>query len=467
MNPSNPFGNAQSGAFQAPNNALKSGIFQPVFGAPTTTSQPQTMGFFTSGFAQPLSSNMFGQAPAFGPSSAQTPAFGQTSLGLGSSGFGGGTAPAFGQNTAVNQSLVLGPCFGQPPGFSQASGFGQQATTFGNQSSGFGKQQEAAPQFGQPSGSTTTSALFGTSVFGQPPSSTSTTSLFGVSSNVTQTRAFGTNKYSFKPSNEALFKPIVSASPEPTNPQTTTMSSSPFGGGVAQTTTTTTSSSGLFSSSNPGFSFSQPAALHSASQTLTSTSNTAPLQFTFSQPAAPASSSNNTTTTSTQPTTPSSFSFTSKTLQPQTKPIFSGTVFGQTSAFGEAKVKETDDKGSSAEPSAETNVFARLGTKRKEDTPTLIEKPVAEEDVPAEADVPRQPPKRPLVRSRGPPAELFGKALSGLRKEGTGPSKREAKKLEWDDRDAGGGNQERQRSATPPVVKTVTREIPEKTEETG
>lgn len=141
-------------------------------------------------------------------------------------------------------------------------------------------------------------------------------------------------------------------------------------------------------------------------------------------------------------------------------------MFGQTSAFGEAKVKETDDKGSSAEPSAETNVFARLGTKRKEDTPALIEKPVAEEDVPAEADVPRQPPKRPLVRSRGPPAELFGKALSGLRKEGTGPSKREAKKLEWDDRDAGGGNQERQRSATPPVVKTVTREITEKTEET-
>uniref|UniRef100_A0A8C9Z528 Germinal-center associated nuclear protein n=1 Tax=Sander lucioperca TaxID=283035 RepID=A0A8C9Z528_SANLU len=415
MNPSNPFGSPQGGAFQAPSNTMKTGLFQS-FGQQNSSNQPQTMGFFQpSAFGQPSVLNqpsphgnsVFGQTPAFGQSSAQTPslptisqapAFGQTSVGMSSSGFGNSTAPAFGQTSGPNQSSV----FGQTTSFGQTSAFGQTP--------GFGQQ---------PLG-------FGQSVFGQP-SSTSVT-----------TNVFGTPKYSFKPANEAMFKPIFSASPEPANPQPTAMSSSPFGSSGSQTSsstmgssssTTTTTGFSLSTgaqSGQLGFSFSQPAAAPSVSAqdnplttgNRSTSSNT--LQFTFSQPAAPSSSSPKAPTT--QPTTPSTFSFSAKALQPQAKPLFGGTSFGQPSVVVDIKAKaetSTEEKGSNLESLGEANIFSRLGkgTKRKDD-PTVAKE---EEDVPAEADSPRHPSKRPLMRSRGPPVGLFGRALSGIRRDVSNP----------------------------------------------
>lgn len=83
-------------------------------------------------------------------------------------------------------------------------------------------------------------------------------------------------------------------------------------------------------------------------------------------------------------------------------------------------------------------MFARLGkgTKRKEDLTapnTGPEKPATGEEGEEEEDVhgrdsPRHPSKRPLMRSRGPPAGLFGRALNCLRKDTTHPVTREATK---------------------------------------
>ncbi|XP_055086544.1 germinal-center associated nuclear protein [Periophthalmus magnuspinnatus] len=504
MNPSNPFGSAQSGAFQAPSNAVKPGPFQPVFGQQSSSQpQQQNMGFFGSGFGQTSSSGVFGHAPAFGqPAATSQPVltFGQTSsapqqapvFGQGSTAaqpppaFGQATttplpAPMFGQSSSTTpqqappafgpqtgsvfgggsgQNAAQGSVFGQAPSFGatfgQSGGFGQG---FGGHASAFGAQQTL--QFGQ--SSTSSSALsFGQPVFGQPTTTAPTTSIFGASSsNASQS----TSEFSFKPANEAVFKPIFSASTEST---TTTTSNSAFGGG-AQPALTASSSSGLFSSVKPGtggFTFSQPAVLPVAQQPTASTSSTAPttaLQFTFSQPATP----NKATSNVTQPTTPSSFTFTSKTVQTQSKPPFGPSKFGQT--FGEAKDKAAGDKESSVEPTTETNVFARLGkaTKRKDDAPgSSVGKEVTEEETAGETDAPRQPPKRPLVRSRGPPPGLFGRALSGLRRETSGAPKREAKEQVWDG--AEGGETERQRAATPPTTSAprVARETAERPEGT-
>ncbi|XP_041663549.1 germinal-center associated nuclear protein isoform X2 [Cheilinus undulatus] len=468
MNPPNPFGSPQGGAFQAPSSTIKTSLFQS-FGQQSSSSQPQTMGFFpsTSAFGQPSvlnqpvshGSTVFGQTPAFGqpstqptalPTMSQPPAFGQPSLGMSSSGFGSSSKPAFGQTSGLNQSTAFGqtPAFGQPSAFGQAPGFGQQSSGFGQQSSGFGNTQGSSgstPALGQPQ-----PMGFGQTVFGQPSTTSASTSVFGSTQSVAQSRGFGSTEFSFKPANEALFKPIFSASPEPANPQTTSMSSSPFGSTGSQTSSSTMSSSTTTSTgfsllagakSGPlGFSFSQPAAAPSISAqnnpltTGNSSSSSNTLQFTFSQPAAPSSSSTN--TSSTQPTTPSSFSFSAKTLQPQEAPAFGGTVFGKAPAFGDTKAKaETsiDDKGSTLAALGETNVFARLskGTKRKEDpigSGSGLEKPATEEDVPAEADSPRHPSKRPLMRSRGPAGGIFGRALSGLRKDISNPVRRETQK---------------------------------------
>uniref|UniRef100_A0A3Q3DZS7 Germinal-center associated nuclear protein n=1 Tax=Labrus bergylta TaxID=56723 RepID=A0A3Q3DZS7_9LABR len=431
MNPPNPFGSPQGGAFQAPSSTMKTSLFQS-FGQQSSSNQ-QTMGFFpsTPAFGQPSvlnqptshGSTMFGQAPAFGQSStqpaslppiSQTPAFGQPALAMSSSGFGSSATPAFGQPSGLNQqSSVFGqtPAFGQTSAFGQTAGFGQQPAGFGQQSSGSGNTQVSSgstPALGQPQ-----SLSFGQSLFGPPPSTGVSTSVFGSTQSVTQSRGFGPTEFNFKPANEALFKPIFSASPEPTKPQTTSMSSSLFG-----------------SSSGPlGFSFSQPAAAPSiATQnnpltTGNSSGSSSTLQFTFSQPAAPSSSSTKTSTT--QPTTPSSFSFSTKTLQPQDPPAYSGTIFGPPPAYGDTKSKAesgTGEKGSNLEALGDTNVFARLGkgTKRKEEPVVPSsgqEKPATEEDVPAEAESPRHPSKRPLMRSRGPAGGIFGRALSGLRKD--------------------------------------------------
>ncbi|KAK5890784.1 hypothetical protein CesoFtcFv8_014270 [Champsocephalus esox] len=302
------------------------------------------------------------------------------------------------------------------------------------------------------SGSTTTIGQpqppgFGQSVFGQPSSTSVTTSGFGTTPSVTQSRGFGSSKSTFKPANEALFKPIFSASPEPANPQTTAMTSSPFGSTVSQTTSSSMGSStpvSVFSTTTgaqpgpPGFSFSQPAAAPSITTqnnpltTDTSNAPSNPLKFTFSQPAAPSSSSTQASTT--EPTTPSTFSFSATSLLPQAAPLFGGTNFGQPPAYSDTRA-EAEEKGSSL---GETNVFARLGkgTKRKEDLTapsTGSEKPATGEEGEEEEDVhgrdsPRQPSKRPLMRSRGPPAGLFGRALNCLRKDTTHPVMREATK---------------------------------------
>ncbi|XP_069554900.1 germinal-center associated nuclear protein [Brachyistius frenatus] len=499
MNPSNPFGSPQ-GAFQAPSSTMKTGLFQS-FGQQSSSGQPQTMGFFQpSAFGQPSvmnqpsphGSTMFGQAPAFGQSSAQAPAFGQQSLG---SGFGSSTTPAFGQTSGPGQSSVFGqtPAFGQPSAFGQAPGFSKQPPAFGQQPSGFASSQTAtgsSAALGQPQ-----PPAFGQSAYGQPPSTTVTTSVFTAAQGVTQSRGFGSTEFSFKPANEALFKPI--ASPEPTNPQTTTVSSSPFGSSGSQMSSSTMSSSSATTAttntgfsqltgakSGPlGFSFSQPAAAPSISgqsnplTTSSSSGSTSTLQFTFSQPAAPSSSKPSTT----EPTTPSSFSFSTKTTQPQPTPLFGGATFGQPSVFGDTKAKaetSADDKGSSLAGLGETNVFARLGkgTKRK-DEPAISssgsEKPAAEEDAPPETDSPRHPPKRPLMRSRGPAGGLFGRALSSLRREGTNPVRREASKLtqqqapKWEEteKDEVQVQGDELSVASTSVVQTMTRDVLEKSEE--
>lgn len=510
MNPPNPFGSPQGGAFQAPSNTMKTGLFQS-FGQQSSSNQPQTGGFYQpSAFGQPSphGNTIFGQTPAFGQSSTQPsslptvshpPAFGQPSLGMNNSGFGSGTAPAFGQTSGPNQTSVFGqtPAFGQPSAFGQAPGFSQQPPGFGKQTSGFGQQPSGFGNSQMASGSTTASGQpqpmgFGQSMFGQPSSTSVTTSVFGKAQSVTQSRGFGSSKFSFKPANEALFKPIFSASPEPANPQTTSMSSSPFGSSGSQTSISTMSSSSSTTTGFPlltgaksgplGFSFSQPAAAPSISaqnNPLTTGNSSGPsnnLQFTFSQPAAPSSSSTQESTT--QPTTPSSFSFSAQAPLPQTTPLFGGTSFGQPSAFGDTKAKaenSTDEKGRNLEGQGDTNVFARLskGTKRKEDLAlpsSGSEKPATEEDVPAEADSPRHPSKRPLVRSRGPPRGLFSRALSDLRRDGPNPVRREATKdsqqQAWEETE---GEEIQTQSdnlpATPPTAQALARDVPEKAEE--
>lgn len=498
MNPTNPFGSPQGGAFQAPSNPLKSNLFQS-FSQQTNSNQPQAMGFFpsTSAFGQPSvmnqppshGSTIFGHTPAFGQSStqpsslppSQTPAFGQPAVGISGTGFGSAPAPAFGQSSGRSQSSVFGQTssFGQPSAFGQAPGFGQQPPSFGQPSSGFGSTQVSSgstPGLGQPQ-----PLSFGQPVFGQTSSISTSTSVFGSAQSVTQSGGFGPTEFSFKPDNEVLFKPIFSASPEPTNPQTTSMSSSSFGNIGAQTSSSTTSSSSrpaqAFSQltgaqSGPlGFSFSQPAAAPSFSAqnnpltTSNSSSSSSTLQFTFSQPAAPSSSSTKTATT--QPTTPSSFSFAAKTIRPQEAPLFGESGFGQQSAFDDTKEERgTEDKGSNLESLGSTNVFARLGkgTKRKEDPPVPSsgqEKSTTEEDAPADAGSPRQPSKRPLMRSRGPTAGIFGRALSGIRRDVSSSVRQEApKEMERE-------NVHVQGEDLPVTATTRTREILEKAEESG
>ncbi|XP_029386874.1 germinal-center associated nuclear protein isoform X2 [Echeneis naucrates] len=501
MNPANPFGSPQGGAFQAPGNSMKTRLFQ-TFGQQNSTNQSQSLGFFQpSAFGQPSvlnqptppGSTLFGQAAASGqpsaqPTISQAPSFGQPSLGISGSGFGRGTTPAFGQTSTPNQSALFGqtPAFGQTSTFGQATGFGPQALGFN-----YGNSQMTSGStivVGQPQ-----PLAFGQPAFGQPSSTSITTSVFGTSQSVTQSRAFAPSEFSFKPANEALFKPIFSASPEPANPQTTSMSSSPFSSSGNQTSSsimsnssTTTGFSMMTSDkSGPlGFSFSQPAAAPSISAknnpltTSNSSSSANTLQFTFSQPAPLSSSTTKGNTT--QPTTPSSFSFSAKHPLTETAPLFGGTNFGQPSAFGETKSlaeTSTDEKRSSLEALGDKNIFARFGkgTKRKEDpvVPSSgTETPATEENIPAEGDSQRHPSKRPLRGTRGPPGGLFSRALSGLRREGTAPVRREAMKesqqqaLKWEETGKEDVQcQDADLTATPPTVQILTKEAVEKAEE--
>uniref|UniRef100_A0A3P8NGH1 Germinal-center associated nuclear protein n=1 Tax=Astatotilapia calliptera TaxID=8154 RepID=A0A3P8NGH1_ASTCA len=451
---------AQASAFGQP-SAQASAFGQPsaqasAFGQPSAQAsafgQPSAQ---ASAFGQPSA-----QASAFGQPSAQASAFGQPSSGVSSTGFGGGTTPAFGQTGGPGQSSM----FGQTPAFGQASGFGKQPPAIGQQPSGFGSPLRPTVSQPQPLG------------FGQPSSSSTTATTNASLLGPGQSRSFAPSEFSFRPANEALFKPIFSASPEPTNPPTTSLSNSAFGG--SQTTSSTTTTAGFSLLPKPGslgFSFSEPASapsISSQSNPLTTDSSSGPattLQFTFSQPATLTSSSTKAATT--EPTTPSSFSFTPKTLQPQASQLFGGTTFGQPSAFSETKTKEeasTDVKVHTAQ--GDINIFARLGkgTKRKDDPPissTGLEKSaVPEEDVPPEAESPRHPPKRPLMRSHDPPRGLISRALSSLRKDGAKPVRRKAaNEPEREDVQIQSGDL----FVTPPAAQTLTKDVQDKAEESA
>ncbi|CAL8266206.1 unnamed protein product [Lota lota] len=507
MNQNNVFGSSQGGAFQAPNNTNKPpGLFQSFGQQSTGQSQPQNMPFFQSStFGQTPNlnqapSSMFGQTPAFGQPSvfgqpapmSQAPSFGQPAVGQSSSGFSTSSTPAFGQTSGSGQAW-----FGQTPTFGQSSTFGQTP--------GFAQQP---PSFGLTSATASTNTLvstqpasFGQSAFGQP-STTVTASTFSTVQNVTQqAKGFGSTDFSFKPSNEALFKPIFNASPEMTNPHANTGPAQTFGAMLSQTTpstmesscaATTTGASGFplltgAKSGTLGFSFSQPTAAPSISAHKdpmtadTSGDTTSALKFTFSQPAAPSSTTSATTTSTTtaQPTTTSSFSFSAKVLQPQAAAtLFGSAVFGQTSAFGDPKAKPdpaaADGRGAERGGAPETNVFARLGkgTKRKEDpeahTGPGSEKLLTEDQTSSTAaDAPsRHPPKRALLRSRGPAPGLFGRAMSGLMKNPSGGARRGEGQQQASERVEGesgdGPVQVAPQGAAPPRSQAPIREVLEK-----
>ncbi|XP_049606912.1 germinal-center associated nuclear protein [Syngnathus scovelli] len=459
MNPSNPFG----GGFQATSNANTS-LF-PSFGQQPSGSLPPNVGIFqSSAFGLPSASKvpgntMFAQGPSFGQQPAQssslsshTPAFSQRPVGASNAGFGGnaGPGPAFGAMSGSSQSSAFGqtPAFGQQSAFGQDPSFGQLSSGFGQKLPGFGQQPAV---FGSPqnsSGSTTAASLvppqqisFAQSVFGRAPSTTAAGSVFGATP--TQSRGFG-SEFRFKPASEVLFKPIYSGSPEPTHPQTTPLSTLPFGSTTEKTSSSTAASSSTITgfsgakSGSLGFSFSQPAAAPSLpvqNNPLTSVSNSGPpssaLQFTFSQPAA-APSSSNTNAPISQPKTPSTFSFSTKALQPQTAQLFGGNAIIQPSAFSDNQSKAEPILPSKMSQGGDANVFApfRKGTKRKEDpatsAPNAAPEAIAEEAETTESSSPRQPPKRPLMRTR-PTGGLFSRALSGLRKAATTSVRQEGK----------------------------------------
>ncbi|XP_061520847.1 germinal-center associated nuclear protein [Phycodurus eques] len=494
MNPSNPFGSPQDVGFQATSNTNAS-LFQS-FGQQTPSGVPQNVGnFHSSAFSLPSASklpgtNMFGQAPSFGQQSAQasslpshTPAF---TVGATNSGFGSSAPPAFGSVSGPSQSSAFGktPAFGQQAALGHDPSFGQPSPGFGQTLSGFGQQ---APGFGNTqlaSSSTTSSGPpqqigFGQSVFGQPPTTTVASSVFGTTQ--TQVKGFG-SEFSFKPAREVLFKPIYSGSPEPSNPQTTSLSSLPFGStaekvsfSTAASSSTTTGFSGA-KSGLLGFSFSQPAAAPSlpVQNNPLTTINNSGLQFTFSQPAAPCGS--NTNASIAQPKTPSTFSFSTKTLQPQTAQLFGGTGVVLPSAFVDNKSKAESTLDNKMSQEGDTNVFAqfRKGMKRKEEpAPTVSSatlEAVAEEDETSETASLRQPPKRPLMRSRAPMG-LFTRALSGLRKAVANPVRQEAKEPLQQKQQQEELMSEHSKvlhenpTATTSAVQTLSPEIPEKDEQ--
>ncbi|XP_048050228.1 germinal-center associated nuclear protein isoform X2 [Megalobrama amblycephala] len=427
MNP-NFFGRPQT-AFQATNNTNQPGNpFQSFaqqnaaqgvgFGQPSAFSQPA--------FGQSAQqSSVFGQTPTFGqggglsqglgqPSSfsflGTTPAFGQPTLGQGTLGFGQPPPPSYSQATGQIQMSTFdqSSAFGQPSAFGLSSNVSQSSTSF---SSTVTNQHS----FGQLSALSGTTAASSSSIGGRtdnPP---------------------GGNQFTFKPPNEAVFKPIFSVSPEPPSSNLSSASET-IGSSKAITSTMGTSSGGsLFSCVKPsalGFSFSQPAAAPSVSLSNANFSQKETLgggssiQFTFSQPANPSSSS----TPASQPTTPSTFSFTAQTLQPQSDtkvPAFGGTGIGSF-AFGVPKTEapqRTEDRADDGQSSGGETAFVSYGIKRKEEPvdPNAAKSDSSETG----ADGPRQPAKRPLLKARGPAGGLFRSAMSDLLKSKVSPVKRE------------------------------------------
>ncbi|XP_056884180.1 germinal-center associated nuclear protein isoform X1 [Takifugu flavidus] len=268
-------------------------------------------------------------------------------------------------------------------------------------------------------------------VFGNP-SSTSVTCAFP-SSGVAENKGFTSSNFSFKPVNESLFKPIFGAGPET---QSSAVPDSAFSTNEFQTSSSTlksnSTSTNFFSltgakSMPVDFNFSQPSLAPSAqSNPLTTGNSSTNVQFTFSQPLLLSSTTSLTSTT--QPTTPSSFSFSVKPSKPQTTTVLKGTSFEQSSLFGGTKINadaNTDEKGQNLE---DTNLFPSFsrGTKRKEGTvvsSTVLEKSTTNEGVPAEGDSLARLTKRPLMRPRGPLGGIFSRALNDLGRDGNNPGR--------------------------------------------
>ncbi|KAJ8282584.1 hypothetical protein COCON_G00051030 [Conger conger] len=530
MNPPGLFGKTQGSAFQAPGNPSRSTGLFPSFGQQGTSNTQQNVGFGqtatfgqasafsqSAGFGQNSGqTSVFGQTPAFGQAQAlgQSSVFGPTA-GLGQasgqsstlgqnsaftsasmnppafsqSGLGQGNPsvtappsyapPSYAQSTGQTQSSV----FGQPPAFSQNSAF-VQPTGFAQPTYGFGlpssiSQSSVASTPATGSGQATS---FSQPSFGQPsafplPGATSGSS--GSTQSVVQSRGFGTSEFSFKPSDEALFKPIFSVSPEPGNSQP---AAGPEVFASAQPAVASMDSSGP---SGLDFSFSQPAAAPSISfpgaslpqtDTLPTTSVAAgKLEFTFSQPAAP-SNSGSAPQPAPVPNSPSSFSFSAEVLQPAVGPAAVGRGFGQASAFGELKGKpEPADKGGDEESTGEV-VFRGLGkgTKRKEELGEWESqgKMGKVEDPPGRGEAPRHAGKRPLMGSRAPAGGLFRSAMSSLIKSSGNPMKKEPKKEEpppeWEEVERPGlKSYGAHTSPTPPRGQAPIREFTEKAAETA
>lgn len=444
MNPNNIFG-SQQGAFQTPNNVSQSsGLFQSLCQQGTRGTTPNIGFGQRSPFGQP---SAFSQPSVFGPGSAQTSVFGQTSS--------FGQSPSFGQGGGLGQpssfsSTSQAPAFGQPTLGQATLGFGAPPppSTGQSQTPAFGQVQA----FGQTSGfsiSSSNSQLPSNSMntggfqpnFGQPSAFVTTSSAVSGQSN-TQTSAFGTN-FNFKPPNETVFKPIFSVSPVPPSVQHLPapepfVSSKPVTGG-SDSSGPGSSGGSLFTSVKPntlGFSFSQPGAVPSASVTSASMSQPAggmiggnTLQFTFSQPANPSSSSSITATS--QPTSISSsssaFSFPAKVIQPQT-------AFGQPSiAFSGSKPEDGPEVRNEESPGEGAFGSLGKGMKRKEEPidPNASQgKSYKVEEAQGESVGPRNPSKRPLIRSRGATGGLFINALSGLMKVSVNTAKKDERTID-------------------------------------
>lgn len=401
-------------------------------GQPTSDSQSQSFGLYqapTFGQFPPQGNAFFGQPtiPATSvPGGGQGTAFDQPSSQA--------VSTVFGQAAAKKPSSVFGllPSFGAsssvvPPGFgNQLQDSSQQPSNMGTTSEAFDSTSSLG--LSQPLG-------FGRAVFGHPSSTSVTTSVFSTSSSGAENKGFTSSNFSFKPVSESLFKPIFGAGADP---QTlTSMPESTFSMSESQTSSSTLNSdsapTNYFSlpraKSRPAdFNFSEPSsALSVTAQNnplTTGSSSTNTVQFTFSQPLLLSNSSGLTSTS--QPTTPSTFSFSIKPSKPQTTTILKGTSFDQSSLFGGTKFHADasgDDKGQNLEDTNFFTAFSR-GTKRKEGTvvsSTGLEKSTMKEGVPAEADSTSHLTKRPHMRFRGPLGGIFGRAVNDLCKDGNNP----------------------------------------------
>ncbi|XP_030643492.1 germinal-center associated nuclear protein [Chanos chanos] len=444
MNPSHIFGTPQS-AFQAPNsNNQSTGIFQS-FGQQDSNTPTQNVGFAaTPTFSQP---SAFSQPSGFGPPSGQTSVFGQASS--------FGQKPSFGQSDGLPQgsgqsstfpSMTQTSAFGAPamelrgppsfatsqPTFGSAHGFApnatfSQPTAFRQQATGFGLSTSTSQG---PSSSSGAGQSFGSNVssFAQQPAPSQPSGLF---STAVSSQSFGTTT-NFKPANEALFKPIFNASPEPTNPQpapaSVTFSSTKTSVSVRRPRNQPSVREGI--SAVMDFSFSQPAAAPSISasgaclqKTETTSNSSSSLQFTFSQPANPSSSTSTVSKPSSEPVTPFSFNF---------APSASKSGFASKPEASQIPA----ERGADQESAGAAGSFGSLGKgmKRKEESadPAASQaKAVKAENTQGGgggggAEAPRHPPKRPLLRMH--PAAgggVFRSVLSGLMKSAANQTNRE------------------------------------------